>query len=285
MMNVHPSIHTTYYRFLSPEDAIRGLVKGGFHHGDFNYAQGKILLARGESREKTARDFKQFLDDVGFSVPQAHLEHLPDLTLQEVVDDRKREIDFFYDIGVRYAIVHLSGGKDYPQDVRREKNIASLRHLQDHVRGTDMTICVENMNSIHTIRDGKRIMQILDDLGYTNLGVCLDTGHLNSGIVKEYTTESHREFILRTGPYLKALHLNGNTGRSDQHVAPFCNINAPDFMDILRALHEVNYTGLLSLENTGDCGDDVPREVLDRKLLYLRDLLGLMMDPDFIKTN
>ena len=35
--------------------------------------------------------------------------------------------------------------------------------------------------------------------------------------------------------------------------------------------------------NTGDCGDDVPREVLDRKLLYLRDLLALMMDPDFVK--
>ena len=125
----------------------------------------------------------------------------------------------------------------------------------------------------------------MKDLGYTNLGICLDTGHLNSGRVKGYTSETQREFILQAGPYLKALHLNGNNGMADQHVAPFCIQNAPDYMEIIRTLHEVNYSGLFSLENGGDAGDDVPRAVLDRRLIYLRNLLSLMMDPDFIRPQ
>jgi len=284
-MNARPAIWTTYYPHLSPEDAICALIRGGFVCGDFDYQQEYMLLERGKDRETTAKEFRSFLDGVGFSVPQGHLDLEEDFALPETVEARKREIDFFYTLGVRCAVIHLSGAREDPQDLRREKNLESLRRLQEYVRGTDMTICVENMNSIHTIRDGKRIMQILKDLGYTNLGVCLDTGHLNSGRVKGYTAETQREFILQAGEHLKALHLNGNNGRADQHVAPFCIHSAPDFMEIVSALHEVNYTGLFSLENGGDAGDDVPRSVLDRRLVYLRDLLSLMMDPNFVSSR
>lgn len=283
MMNVQASIWTSYYKNLSPEDGIRALIRGGFYYGDFCVRHSTELMNRRKNTEQTAREFKQFMDDEGFSVPQGHLEYLSDFTRPEVVEAHKKELDFYYAVGVRCAVVHLSGANGQEQDVRRVKNMEALQKLQDYVRGTDMTICVENMNSIHTIRDGKRIMEILKELGYTNLGVCLDTGHLNSGRVKEYTTETQREFILQAGPYLKAIHLNGNNGRSDQHLAPFCAENAPDFVEVVKALHEVSYTGMFSLENDGDIGEDVPAEILDRRLRYLRDMLSLMMAPDFIK--
>ena len=52
MVNAQPAIYTTYYKHLSPEDAIRALIKGGFHYGDFNYKQEFMLLDRGENPEK-----------------------------------------------------------------------------------------------------------------------------------------------------------------------------------------------------------------------------------------
>lgn len=283
MMNVKPAIWTTYYDDLSAEDAIRALIKGGFRYGDFDSNQ-VIPWKNPDSidMKKRAKEFKAFLDDVGFSVPQGHLDMFTDVTLREKLDFRKKELDFFLTLGVKNAVIHLSGASKDPMDVRREKNVEGLSWLQDYVRGTDMNICVENMNSPHYIRDGKRIMSILDDLGYTNLSVCLDTGHFNSAMVKEYTTETQRDFILQAGPYLKALHLNGNTGRYDMHVAPFCIHDAPDFMEIIKTLHEINYTGLFSLENGADGAREIPRAVKDRRLLYLRDLLDMMIDPDFV---
>ena len=147
-----------------------------------------------------------------------------------------------------------------------------------------MTICVENTSSIHTIRDGKRIMQILDEQGYTNLGVCLDTGHLNSCLKKEYTTETQGEFIRKADPYLKALHINGNNGLSDQHLVPYGTQGSVNYKEVLEALHEINYSGLFNLEVDGEMAGNIPRSVLDLKLVYLKDLVDIMLAPGFSES-
>lgn len=284
MMNTKPAIWTTYYEKLSPEDAIRALVKGGFHYGDFDVNQAYTLLEKGDSLEKTAQDFKAFLDDVDFHVPQGHLNMLADVTIPKNIDVHKKDLDFFQTIGVKQCVLHLSGARGEDMAVRREKNMKALQQLQEYLRGTDMSICIENMCSAHYLRTADEIMKIIEELGYNNLSVCLDTGHYNTGNVKGYYADTQRDFILRAGPYLKALHLNGNNGKSDQHVAPFCNHDAPDFMEIVKALHEINYCHLFSLENGADGAPDIPFEIQERRLVYLKDLLDLMIDPDFIKN-
>lgn len=283
MRNLYPAIWTSYYRELSPEEAILALKKGGFSYGELSIEHGDMLMERGTDYEKTGLAFKAFLDENGFSIPQGHLDFVGDLTTPEFQEKLKNEIVLYRAIGVKNGVIHLNGADGEEQDVRREKNLKALRELQEFVRGTDFILCIENLNSIHTVRDADRILGIIEELGGDNLGICLDTGHLYRGQYLEYFTQTPSEFIRKAGSYLKALHINSNNGMSDQHMAPYAIRANLDYNEVLKALYEINYTGLFNLEVDGEMTGNIPRCVLDLKLVYLKDLVDIMLAPDFLK--
>ena len=284
MSNLYPAIWTGYYKDLSPEETILALKKGGFAYAELALEDGDVLLNRGANYEKTGLTFKAFLDDNGFFVPQGHLDFRKDLTDPDFQEKLKKEIILYQAIGIKYGVIHLNGASGEEQDVRREKSLVALQKLQEFVKGTDFTLCIENMNSIHTIRDADRITKIIEEVGDANLGICLDTGHLNSGIKKGYTTETQGEFVRKAGSYLKALHINGNNGISDQHLAPYSTRGSVNYKEVLEALHEINYSGLFNLEVDGEMAGNIPRSVLDLKLVYLKDLVDMMVAPDYWKN-
>ena len=81
----------------------------------------------------------------------------------------------------------------------------------------------------------------MDQLDEACFGICLDTGHLN---LKD---KDQRNFILKAGKRLKALHIADNQGETDQHMMPYGRGNI-DFDEVIRALREVDYEGLFNLE-------------------------------------
>jgi len=283
MSKLYPAIWTSYYRELSPEEAILALKKGGFAYGELSIEHGDMLMARGTDYEKTGLAFKAFLDENGFSIPQGHLDFVGDLTNPEFLEKLKNEIVLYRAIGIKHGVIHLNGADGEVQVVRREKNLKALRELQGFVRGTDFILCIENLNSIHTAWDADGILGIIEELGGDNLGICLDTGHLRRGQYMAYFSQTHGEFIRKAGSYLKALHINCNNGMSDQHMAPYAIRGSLDYYEVLEALYEIGFEGLFNFEVDGEVTGNIPRSIMDLKLVYLKDLADMMVDPGFVK--
>jgi len=281
-MKLFPSIWTGYYHRLSPEETVLSLKKGGFSFAELCYEDGNTLLAREGREETVGLSFRSFLADQGFAMLQGHLDFSGEITSPEFMDHLKRSIVLYQAVGIQNGVIHLNGEKSEENlDKRREKNLQALRILQEFVSGTSFTLCLENLNSTPIVRSVHSIVKIIRELGEKNLGICLDTGHLHQSRCQGFLSETQEEFIRAAGKYLKALHINGNDGLSDQHLAPFAIRKSVDYKEVLRALREICYEGSFNLEVPGERSGNVPRSVLDLKLLYLKDLLDLMLSSDF----
>ena len=80
----------------------------------------------------------------------------------------------------------------------------------------------------------------IEDLRSPNLGVVIDTGHLN------LSGEDTESAILNLGYRLLQVHVNDNDGRQQQNAIP--GDGTYDFPRLIQLLHAVGYEGFLSLE-------------------------------------
>lgn len=277
-----PSVWTDYYHKLSPEDAILGLREAGFSASEFSTNTSRQLLSRGEDVEKTGLQFHSFMKQLGFVTPQGHLQFKNDLTTRETVEDLKKEITLFQAIGVKNAVLHINGGKELPTQQRTDLQLKHLRELLEFVKDTEFTICFENLRSNPAAADADQLLVWIEQLGGKNLGICLDTGHLHTtNLILNTSSMTQREFILKAGKYLKALHINGNDGTDDYHLTPFTIKRAPDWAEIVTSLREIDYRGLFNLELPGEIACDPPLYILRRKLLYIKDVVDYMLSDSF----
>ena len=277
-----PSVWTDYFRYLSPEDSVVALQEAGFTMAEFSTGSSRLLMERGADPEKTGLQFRRFLDQVGFATPQGHLQLKNDLTTRQTVEDLKREISMFQAIGVKYAVLHVTGGWELSEEERMERQLTHLRELLEFVDSTDFTICFENLRSNPAVSDADKILHWIDLLGGKGLGICLDTGHLHTTNITLKTSDmTQREFILKAGKYLKALHINGNDGTDDYHLTPFSIKNNIDWAEVVTALREIGYQGLFNLELPGEAACQPPLYILKRKLLYIKDVVDYMLSDRF----
>lgn len=278
------SMCTGYFELSTPENAVLSLKEAGFSHGELAVEHSLALLERSGKIEKTGLAFRAFLEDHGFSLPQGHLEFRNDMTTSETVESLKKEITLFQAIGIKNAVFHINGGLALPEEARLDAQRRSLRELLDFVRGTELTICLENLMTNPTIADAGKLLQWIDQLGDENLGICLDTGHLHRSRLSLHTTEQTlEEFILQAGKHLKATHIHSNDGINDLHLAPFTSrANSIDWAQVIKALQKVGYDGLFNLEVPGETESYPPAYILQRKLLYLKDMLDYMFSEEFL---
>lgn len=282
---MNSSIWIDYFN-LAPEDTILAIREAGFSYGELGVDHSLMLQARSANVEKTGLEFHRFLSDNGFSLPQGHLDFQKPLTQRETVEAYKKEITLFQAVGVKHAMIHINGGTDLPEEKRREIQFHHLQELVAFVQGTDFTICLENLRPNADVADADKILGWIHALGGKNLGICLDTGHLNvARIGLKTTNQTHREFVLKAGSYLKATHINGNDGTDDYHLAPYCIKNSVDWPEVVTALRQIGYTGLFNLEVPGEVKGNPPLFIRKEKLRYLKTLTDYMISDKFIKEN
>ncbi len=114
---------------------------------------------------------------------------------------------------------------------------------------------------VNTSRDA---LEIIKTLGSKNIGVVLDTGHLN------LTQEPLEEAIAGLGSALLQIHLNDNDGQRQQNLVP--GDGSFDFALLVQLLGETGFTGFLSVELAWDfASDPIPalRESAERMQRYL----------------
>ena len=263
------SIWSAYYYNLSPEDAVLEFAKNGLEAMELSDEHGYELLNRGEDVVATGKAFAAFLREHNFSVPQGHLWLKAKICSDpEAVRTLCRWIDLYEAIGIRNMVLHCDPliNEDISLEERYARNAESLRKIADHVKGKDVYICLENLRSF--ISNADQILSIIESVGSERLGICLDTGHLN------IADKDQRAFILRAGKHLRALHIADNEGERDQHMMPFGRGNV-NFLEVVRALREVDYEGLFNLEIPGE--NHAPMEIRAAKIHYIRECYDYLM--------
>ena len=267
------AVWSSFFVDLSPEDTIREFVGCGYTATEFSSEHGAALLERGDA-EKEGRKLKACADALGFSFPQGHLLLHADICADGAFEILKPWCDLFIALGIRSGVLHAAGGRDLTPEERFERRVATLSRLTGYVRGNDFTICLENLRGDTTPATAEELNRLIDAVGDDrNLGICLDTGHLN--IKKEPGREqSQRDFILKAGQRLKALHIADNDTTADQHLMPFGHGNV-NWQEVMDALRENGYDRLFNLEIPGE--RHCPVEIRRAKLIYCRALCEYLL--------
>lgn len=275
--NMKLSIWSSYYVDLPIEAAIERLLQNGIYCSELSDEHGLELLNRSENVLETAKQFASFLEERHFELSQGHLW----LKIKICSDDTAMKklyqwVDLYEAIGVKNMVLHCDNlvGTPFTRQEKIEKNIEKLRLLAYHVKDKDVTVCLENLRphspeeTDMVDRSAQDLLYIIDRVGSDKFGICLDTGHLN------LTDKNHREFILTAGSKLKALHIADNEGVRDQHMMPFTR-GTVDFIEVVKALREVNYSGLFNLEIPGE--RKIPLELRDAKITYIKACYNYLM--------
>lgn len=268
------SVWSSYFSDLQPEEMIKEFVACGFRYTEFSDEHGGLLLGRGDA-EKEGTKLKEYADSLGFSFPQGHMLLSADLCADGSVDILKRWCDLFIALGIKNGVLHTGGGPDLSYEERFEKWTSALSALTEYIKGSGFTICLENLvrAGYPTTADG--LNSIIDSVGNDdNLGICLDTGHLNIAAAYGAKTQSQHDFIIGAGDRLKALHIADNDTTSDQHLIPYGHGNV-NWTEVMSTLKQIGYSGLFNMEIPGE--RRCPLEVRREKLIYCRKLCEYML--------
>lgn len=266
------SVWSSYFYHLTPEDALREFKAHGFNYCELSSEHSEALLNRGDAKTVGA-EFGAFARELGVEILQGHLffwgKHLCKTEDRELI---KKQIDLFLAIGVKNAVLHCDSltredGTRPSDDVVREENIKAIGELLEYVRGTDIVLCLENLISCDAVNCVSGLMYFIDYFKSENLGICLDTGHLN------LRDKDQVNFIKTAGKHIKALHLADNEGQGDQHLMPFGKGHV-DFVSVIREMKSLNYEGLYNLEIPGE--SQAPLEILRHKLDYIQKIMAYL---------
>ena len=172
--------------------------------------------------------------------------HLPYRTSEKMSlvdkDMQKKTIEYLSDIikrasdaGVGKFITHSSAGGINDENREESKKCSKeiLFNLADIAKKNGSVIAVENLPPICLGRTSDEIAEMIsvsDDLR-----VCVDVNHFLMG-------ETPADYIRKLGDKLVSVHLSDYDLVNERHWLPGEGIN--DWQSILKALQEVNYSGV-----------------------------------------
>ncbi len=266
------SVWSSYYYDLSPEDALRKFKAHGFDCCEISFEHAYMIMKRGDNK-KFGAEFGKFAKEIGVDISQGHLSYEANLCSIEGKEFLKKQIDLFLAMGIKNAVLHLDSfdwkkNEELSQEQKIKENHKALKELLDYISGTDMVICLENLLNEHVVNSIEDLMYFVESFNSENLGICLDTGHLN------LTDKDQVGFIRKGGKHIKALHLANNDGYSgDQHLMPYSCGNV-DFVSVIKEMKKLGYEGLYNLEIPGE--RSAPLEILGYKLDYIKKMFDYL---------
>lgn len=258
------SVWSSFFYELAPQDALAHLMRHGIYASEFSGEHAQMLLDSDDAL-RAGRELAEFAREHGFSLTQGHLWHDCDFCTYESHFEKLLEwVDLFEAMGIENGVLHPDALSRFPElsaQERTERNVHMLSLLDEYMsgRGMKMRICLENLKSFWTDIDS--INGLIDRLDTARFGICLDTSHLH------LCRGDQRDFILRAGDRLHALHVGDNDGSADQHLMPYTS-GKIDFRAVWAALCEVEYDGLFNLEIPGE--NRVPHALRELKLPYIK---------------
>jgi len=129
----------------------------------------------------------------------------------DAMDEIKRALEVAEQIPLRFLILHL-GERDDTWGLRAlEHSITAIEHLRAFAAPLGVHLLVENLEG--EVATPAHLIEILSSGHFTDLGVCLDTGHALIGEGVPAALETLRD-------RLRSSHLHDNHGDKDEHLWP-----------------------------------------------------------------
>jgi len=278
-------------RHFSMEDGIETLTAMGYDALDFplsiyslrNFPEGSI------HRVMYTDDWRDFACRVRDTLKANHITAYQVHALYGLYTDMaayippeeqyRRQIEACSIIGSRYLVFHpilpnirLNSVAD--RDAVVDYNVRWFRELVPYAEEFGVQLTLENVFSHekHTPEDGlfpfvtaETMNQLADGIGSRNVSFCFDVGHAGIELGAQIP-----HMVRGLGDRLKVIHLHDNFGRlepvnrSDLHMFP--GYGALDLEAVCKALGEINFEGVLSLEATHR---NMPKERLLRVLEHI----------------
>jgi sugar phosphate isomerase/epimerase len=232
-MELKISVWSQYFRDMKPEEKLEEFSRAGFKYMEFSTEDGETLLQRGKPSTEGAA-YRRHAGDWGIDVMQGHLDLGVDILNQAQVEGLKVWLELFEAIGIRNCVLHYgkSPAVNIPPELLREKRGEALRELKRSIAGTEMRICLENLL---LDKDCSTLLGLISYAGEENMGICLDTGHLN------LAGGNPAAFVHEAGSLLHALHIADNEGYYDQHFMPYFGRGMVPWTEFMKALGASGY--------------------------------------------
>lgn len=246
--------------YLDELRVIPHVAAAGFDGADFNFCD---LIETVDWRDEPVADafvdaLASAADECGLAWFQAHGpmfnmfgESERDIKARELTPHSIRACGR---LGVPWMVLHpetLVGGAGesghYAEQMRR--NIAFFRDLLPLCERWNVGIAIENLTDPG--RGGIRsfggvvsdLIELIDALSHPLIGACWDTGHAKINKLDQ------RAGISALGSRLKALHVQENDGRGDDHMLPFANgPSGIDWKSVIAGLRAAGYAGAFTYE-------------------------------------
>lgn len=283
MLKIPYSVWSGIFNDLTPEQAVDELSAASFHYAELSLEHGIDLLAQRQGTPaQIGSALKQYAEERDFAFIQGHLNM--DLELDDPADvaELKRWLELFAALGIKSAVLHATGAYDEPYEKQLAVRSAAIRELVEHIRDTDLVICLENLVSKPMVRVVDGILELIEACGGgEHLGVCLDIGHLHRANFHGLTEQTSREFVEKAGSKLKALHIHDNHGENDDHLLPFA-ANGLDWKMLMQALEASGYDRLFNMELNGEAY--APLAVRRMKVRYAKQLAEYLLSDEFIHS-
>lgn len=120
--------------------------------------------------------------------------------------------------------------------------LESLNTICQYAQQYEIKLGVEfvNIHESDLVNSSKAAMRVIDELQYENLGIVIDTGHVNLG------SETFRDAVRTTGDRLIQVHVNDNDGKQQQNLIP--GDGNFDFDELVDVLNGIKYDGTITAE-------------------------------------
>ncbi|MBQ8815591.1 MAG: sugar phosphate isomerase/epimerase [Lachnospiraceae bacterium] len=224
-------------------EAVDFLAEVGFEAIDVNFCkttfqspEGREDCLDGDNWQENMYRLKARIKEKGLVAALSHLPFHFDYASDVPVYEHPmmyRSIDACAILNIPYAVFHPLSSKGTEKKTLVEETIQAYTPVAEYALKKGVMLAVENMK--HTTAE--ELIGISERL---NCGVCWDTGHANYGGVKQ------GESLRALGKRLKALHINDNYGKGDNHTPPF--LGTIDWMEVMGALREIEYGGVFNYE-------------------------------------
>lgn len=238
------------------DEKYRMLKSLGYSCVDYNLADTEIAPYTLDEQEFTAYLLaeKSLATDAGIEISQIHgpwrwppEDGTPE-NRAERLEKMRRSIKAAALLGCKYWVVHPImpfGIEDIGTEKEQETwnlNLAFMRELLQTAIENDVIICFENMPMTRfSLGEPKDILRFVKEIDNDQFKICLDTGHISV-----FPGLSPADAMRELGDYICVLHIHDNDGMHDRHWIP--GEGVIDWDDFGKALKEINYQGVFSLE-------------------------------------
>lgn len=254
------------------------LREAGFDCVDFSMAdtESGLYLLSGEALGCAIARERELATAAGVEITQVHgpwrwpSRDVTEEDRAERLEKMIRSIRMTARLGCRYWVVHPImpfGIEEKDSDlaaVTYEMNVAFMRELLTVAHEVDVIICLENMPMPHfSLGSPQAILNFVQEINDTHLKICLDTGH-----VSVFPSLRVGEAVRALGDQICVLHIHDNRGQRDEHLPPYAGVI--DWADFVRALREIGYDGVFSLEP-----GYAAQESAEQRVAYYLELAGI----------